>query len=50
MDALTGKSNFDIAEFILISLIDNVNANGKGTIAFLVKILLLETYSNIQKI
>lgn len=36
-DALTGKANFDIAEFILISLIDNINAVGKGTIAFLVK-------------
>ena len=49
MDALTGKSNFDIAEFILISLIDNVNANGKGTIAFLVKNIVIRNILKYSK-
>lgn len=39
-DALTGKSNFDIAEFILMIIIDNINILnmvGEITLAFLVK-------------
>ncbi|WP_261998394.1 methyltransferase [Enterococcus faecalis] len=48
-DALTGKANFDIAEFILISLIDNLNAKGKGTIAFLVKNIVSRNILKLSK-
>src|SRR5581483_1476456 len=36
LDALTGKSNFDISEYILLRLLD-LFASRKGTLAFLVK-------------
>lgn len=48
-DALTGKANFDIAEFILISLIDNLNAKGGGTIAFLVKNIVIRNILKYSK-
>lgn len=37
IDAKLGKSNFDIAEFIIIKLLDQLNKSGKGTIAMLCK-------------
>lgn len=37
LDAITGKANFDIAEFILIDIINKMSKVRFGTIAFLVK-------------
>lgn len=37
IDAKLGKSNFDIAEYIMIKLLDLINNSGKGTLAMLCK-------------
>lgn len=37
LDALTGKSNFDISEFIIIKLLELLNTAKKGTLAMLCK-------------
>lgn len=37
LDAKLGKSNFDIAEFIIMKLLDLINNKGKGTLAMLCK-------------
>lgn len=37
LDAKLGKSNFDIAEYIMIKLLDLINNTGKGTLAMLCK-------------
>jgi len=37
IDAKLGKSNFDIAEYIIIKLLDTINSTGKGTLAMLCK-------------
>ena len=37
LDAKLGKSNFDIAEFIIIKLLDMINKKGTGTLAMLCK-------------
>ena len=37
LDAITGKANFDVSEYIIIKLIEMLNYIGKGTIAILCK-------------
>ncbi|KUP06214.1 hypothetical protein Q75_09740 [Bacillus coahuilensis p1.1.43] len=37
LDAVLGKANFDIAEYIIIKLLDLINNTGKGTLAMLCK-------------
>lgn len=37
IDAKLGKSNFDIAEYIMIKLLDLINEKGQGTLAMLCK-------------
>ena len=37
LDAKLGKSNFDIAEYIMIKILDLINNSGKGTLAMLCK-------------
>lgn len=37
LDAKLGKSNFDIAEYIIMKLLDLINESGKGTLAMLCK-------------
>lgn len=48
MDALTGKSNFDIAEFITIMLIEAFQ-EFKGHIALLVKNIVIKNILQLQK-
>jgi len=56
LNALTGKSNFDIAEFIMINLLQNLMESGlSGKFVFLLKDsviqkLLIENYRNALKL
>jgi tRNA1(Val) A37 N6-methylase TrmN6 len=47
LDAITGKGNFDIAEYITYSLLDNFS-NQNGHIAFLVKNTVIKNLINDQ--